>query len=509
MRAKVSISPDFVIAPVSRRTFGSFVEHMGRCVYTGIYEPGHPTADAEGFRVDVLDLVRELGVTTVRYPGGNFVSGYQWEDGVGPRDQRPVRLEPAWHSIESNQFGLNEFMAWAQRAGVEPMMAINLGTRGVAEALNLLEYTNHPAGTTLSDLRISHGAVEPHGVTMWCLGNEMDGPWQLGHKTAHEYGRLAAETARAMRQYQPGLELVACGSSNRRMPTFGSWEATVLEHTYDDVDFISAHVYYELDGDDYASFLGASTDLERFIVQVAATADHVGAKLKSDKRIDISFDEWNVWYLEDMDASGKPEEWTAVPRISEEAYTALDAVVVGSLLITLLRHSDRVTAASQAQLVNTLGSIRSEPGGPAWRQTMFYPFSLMAKNARGVVLDARVEAQELSTVQYGDVGALDTVVTFDAESGRLAIFSVNRSTTEAMELAVDIRAFGQGAVIEAVQLTDDDFMAANTEQDPLRVVPQPLSSVDIVDGVLRTDLRRASWNMVVVDTSMEGSPSTG
>ncbi|HYH32163.1 MAG TPA: alpha-L-arabinofuranosidase, partial [Pseudonocardia sp.] len=206
---------------------------MGRCVYTGIYEPGHPKADADGLRSDVLDLVRELGPTVVRYPGGNFVSGYYWEDGVGPKDQRPRRLDRAWRSIETNEFGLGEFARWAEAAGTEPMMAINLGTRGIQEACDLLEYCNHDGGTYLSDLRRKHGAEQPYGVRLWCLGNELDGPWQVGHKTADEYGRLAAETARAMKLVDPSIELVACGSSNSGMPTFGSWEATVLEHTYE------------------------------------------------------------------------------------------------------------------------------------------------------------------------------------------------------------------------------------------------------------------------------------
>jgi alpha-N-arabinofuranosidase len=173
--ASLTIDPAFAVAPVSRRTFGTFVEHMGRCVYTGIYEPDHATADEDGFRKDVLELTRELGVSLVRYPGGNFVSGYRWEDGVGPREQRPRRLELAWHSVETNQFGLDEFVRWCAKAGVQPMMAINLGTRGVQEALDLQEYTNHPGGTALSDLRAEHGARAPYGIKLWCLGNELEG----------------------------------------------------------------------------------------------------------------------------------------------------------------------------------------------------------------------------------------------------------------------------------------------------------------------------------------------
>ncbi|WP_413452491.1 alpha-N-arabinofuranosidase [Georgenia phoenicis] len=493
LQSSVVLNPEVHVAPVSPRTFGSFVEHMGRCVYTGIYEPGHPRADAQGFRQDVLELVREMGVTTVRYPGGNFVSGYRWEDGVGP--ERPTRLDYAWRSVETNEFGLNEFMAWAKAAGVEPMMAVNLGTRGIAEAIELLEYANHPSGTQLSDLRISHGAEQPHDVRMWCLGNEMDGPWQLGHKTAEEYGRLAAETARAMRQFDPNLELVACGSSSRDMPTFGAWEATVLEHSYDVVDYISAHAYYQLRGDDYASFLASAANMDRFITDVVATADHVGAKRSSSKRINISFDEWNVWYQQEL---AVPAEWTQAPRLSEEAYTVTDAVVVGSLLITLLRHSDRVTSACQAQLVNTIAPIRSEPGGPAWRQSIFHPFAQMARHARGQVLRPHVTSPTMTTAQHGEVPTLDAVATYDADGGRLAVFVVNRNHEEPMELRVPLGSFGEAGTVEAGTLHDPDPTAANTQEDPERVTLRP-QAASVEDGVLVSQLAPASWSMFLVD----------
>jgi alpha-L-arabinofuranosidase len=495
---RLSIDPAFAVAPVNQRLFGSFVEHMGRCVYGGIYEPDHPTADDSGFRGDVLQLVRELGVTAVRYPGGNFVSGYKWEDGVGPVDRRPTRLDPAWRTIETNAFGLNEFMRWARKADIEPIMAVNLGTRGMAEALELLEYANHPHGTELSDRRIEHGAKEPHNIRMWCLGNEMDGPWQLGHKSAAEYGRLAAETARGMRQFDGDLELVACGSSGRSMPTFGAWEATVLEHAYDVVDFVSAHAYYELEGDDVASFLASSVDMELFIEEVIATTDHVGARLSSAKKINISFDEWNVWYLRKLQRSGMPEDWTVAPRLSEDAYTVLDAVVVGSLLITLLRHSDRVTAACQAQLVNTISSIRTEPGGPAWRQSIFHPFALTARHARGQVLQPRAMVPTLPTTRHGEVAVLDSVATYDDEEGRVAVFVVNRHPSEPMSFSTDLRAFASVELAEATMLCDENLFAVNTMEDPDRVAPKPHSSAQVVGTALEAELPPASWSMFVL-----------
>lgn len=494
VNASLTLHPAFVVAPVSRRTFGSFVEHMGRCVYTGIYEPGHPQADADGFRTDVLELTRELGVTFVRYPGGNFVSGYRWEDGIGPVAGRPRRRELAWHSIETNEVGLDEFARWAAKADLEIMYAVNLGTRGIQEALDVHEYANHPGGTRLSDLRRANGAADPYGIRMWCLGNEMDGPWQTGHKTAAEYGRLAAATASALNTAEPGLELVVCGSSGSGMPTFGAWEATVLEHAYDAVDYISCHAYYEQYGDDLASFLASPVDMDRFVRGVVATADSVGARLRNKKKINISFDEWNVWYLSRFQAEPRAREWAVAPRVIEDEYNVADAVVVGGLLISLLRNSDRVTAACQAQLVNVIAPIRTEPGGPAWRQTIFHPFATTARLARGNVLRVETRCPSHGTERHGEVPTLDAVATYEPDSGDLAIFVVNRDLAGPAELTVDLRAFGDGMrVVEACTLTDDDLRATNTVDDPERVRLTPIERVAVDGGVLTVTLPRVSW----------------
>ena len=294
--ARLSIDPAFVVAPVRRELFGSFVEHMGRCVYTGIYEPDHPSADEAGFRGDVAELTRELGVSVVRYPGGNFVSNYVWENGVGPKDERPTTLDLAWRSVETNQVGTDDFLQWCERLGLQPMITVNLGTRGLVEAVELLQYCNAEPGTQLADRRVKNGRLEPYDVRLWCLGNEMDGPWQIGHKTAEEYARLAEETGKVLKRFDAGLQLVACGSSHSRMPTFGTWERSVLERCFDVVDYISAHAYYEPVDDDLDSFLACADDMDRFIGAVVATADHVAAVRRSDKQIMISFDEWNVWF---------------------------------------------------------------------------------------------------------------------------------------------------------------------------------------------------------------------
>ncbi|MDL5485486.1 alpha-N-arabinofuranosidase [Microbacterium wangruii] len=494
--ARLTIDPRLAIGPVHRRLFGSFVEHLGRCVYDGIYEPSHADADEHGFRRDVAALVTELGVSTIRYPGGNFVSGYRWEDGVGPREERPRRLDLAWHSTETNEVGLDEFAHWSREVGAELMYAVNLGTRGVLEALDVLEYANHRSGTALSDARVANGSPEPHGIRMWCLGNEMDGPWQLGHGTADEYARLARKTASAMRQVDPDLELVVCGSSGAGMPTFGEWERVVLSETYDHVDFISCHAYYEPDGDDYAGFLASAVDMDRFIDSVAATADHVKALRRSDKTMMISFDEWNVWYqtrYNEVDKITDPEVWPVAPRLLEDAYTVVDAVVFGSLMISLLRHADRVTAASLAQLVNVIAPIMTEPGGIAWRQTTFFPFSITSRLAQGVALEVAVESPTYDTERFGAVPVVDAVATHDAATGSTAVFLVNRSLTEPISVEIDVAHLGAVVVAESHLLHDEDMHAANTLENPERVGVRPNDSATIADGILSVTLPPVSW----------------
>ncbi|MCI2421692.1 alpha-N-arabinofuranosidase [Saccharopolyspora sp. K220] len=494
--AKLTVDPAFEIGEVNPRLFGSFVEHLGRCVYTGVHEPDHPAARADGLRQDVLDLVRELGVTLIRYPGGNFVSGYRWEDGVGPVAERPRRLDPAWCSIETNEFGLHEFMRFTEVAGVEPMMALNLGTRGPQEARELLEYCNHPGGTAWSELRRSHGVDKPHGIRLWCLGNELDGPWQMGHKTADEYGRVAAEAARVMRMTDPDVRLVACGSSNSSMPTFAAWEGTVLEHTYEHVDYISLHAYYEEIDGDVDSFLAVAEDMEHFIDSVVATCDHVRAKLRGKKRIELSFDEWNVWYRRLRDRATEPD-WEIGPRLLEDNYTVTDAVVVGSLLVTLLRHCDRVTAACLAQLVNVIAPIMTEPGGLAWRQTSFYPFSDAARHGRGRVLRIEPHSTRHQTADYGEVNLLHSVAVQEDED-TITLFAVNRDTDRPLDLVADVRATGAVRVLEHRVLADADRHARNTAQQPDRVQPRQHTGATIDSGVLAAELPPLSWNVLRV-----------
>ncbi len=494
--ASLTVDPHYAVGEVKRQLFGGFVEHLGRHVYDGIYEPGHPSADADGFRQDVIELVRELGVSTIRYPGGNFVSGFAWEDSVGPREQRPRRLDLAWHSTETNEVGLHEFSTWLEKVGSELMLAVNLGTRGTKEALELLEYSNLPSGTDRAEQRIANGRTEPFGVKMWCLGNEMDGPWQVGHRSAEDYAKIATQTAKAMRMLDPGIELVACGSSSAHMPTFGEWERTVLTHAYDDVDYISCHAYYEEKDGDIGSFLASAVDMDRFIETVVATADHVGAVRGSQKKINISFDEWNVWYqsrFENVDKIEGVDNWPVAPRLLEDIYSVADAVVFGNLMISLINHADRVTSASLAQLVNVIGPIMTEPGGPAWRQTTFFPFALTSRLATGRALQLKLDAPTYVSEQYGEVSLVDAAATYDDEANRASVFLVNRSTEEAVTVTVDVALLGEISLLESHTLADEDRNAKNTLENQDRVSTAENTSARIQDGQLTITLPPVSW----------------
>ena len=492
-KAEIVVDKSFLTGEVDRRIYGSFIEHLGRAVYQGIYQPDSPFADEQGFRKDVLKLIRELNVPVVRYPGGNFVSGYHWEDGVGPKAKRPSKLDLAWCVIENNQFGLNEFADWAQKADTEVMMAVNLGTRGAEDAKNLLEYCNIKGGTYYSDLRRAHGYEAPHNIKLWCLGNEMDGPWQMGHKTADEYGRLAEETGRIMRMVDPSVELVACGSSNLDMPTFGSWEAAVLDHCYDQVDYLSLHQYYGNRDGNTPDFLASSVGMDEFISSVVSICDYVKAKKHGKKKINLSFDEWNVWYHSN-EADKKLKKWVQAPHQLEDVYNFEDALLVGSMLITLLRHADRVKIACLAQLVNVIAPIMTSDTG-AWRQTIFYPYMHASTMGVGTVLNTIVKAPVYAS-SFGDAPYLDSVVIMNEENETLTIFAVNKDLEEDMEVACDLRQFAGYHVAEHIVMTHDDMKAENTEANPDTVVPHTGGISKVENGRLCAVLGRHSWNVI-------------
>ena len=496
--AKMIIDKDFKVDKVDERIYGSFIEHLGRAVYDGLYQPGNPQSDEEGFRKDVIEMVKELGVPIVRYPGGNFVSSFVWEDSVGPVEQRPRRLELAWQSLETNEVGVNEFAKWAKKVNSDLMMAVNLGTRGIADACNLLEYCNHPGGTKYSDMRISHGVKEPHNIKVWCLGNEMDGPWQQGHKTMHEYGRLAEETGKVMKIIDPTIELVSCGSSNLEMPTFPKWESTTLEYTYDVADYVSLHQYYGNEADDTADFLAKSDDMDEFIKTVIATCDYVKAKKRGKKNINLSFDEWNVWFhSKEKEADiRKNDPWQIAPPMLEDIYTFEDALLVGLMLITLLKHADRVKMACLAQLVNVIAPIMTQQGGgTAWKQTIFYPFMHASKYGRGVVLRPVIHTPVHDTAQHENVTDIESVAVYNEEKEELTIFAVNRNINEDIQMTADVRGLEGYQLKEHIVLENSDMKLCNGAGQEL-VFPKTVEQSSLEGGMMTSMLHKASWNVI-------------
>ena len=484
MKASFRINLNDRIDRIDSRIYSSFIEHMGRSVYHGIYEPGHPTADEDGFRQDVMDLVAPLNIPLIRYPGGNFVSGYDWQDGVGPNRVRT--LDPAWQQVEPNEVGTDEFHRWAKKANTGVMMAVNLGTREAAEACHLLEYCNFPAGTKYADMRVANGSPEPYNDRVWCLGNEMDGIWQVGHRSADDYAAVARKTACLMKMLDPDLELVACGSAAYEMPTFGLWERTVLEQTYDQVSYVSLHQYYRNEGP-REEFLGCAVKMDKFIDTVVAVADAVGGARRTDKKIHLSFDEWNVWSKKHCDNNA--ERWTVGPAREEYVFTQEDALVFGTLMITLLKHCDRVKMACLAQLVNVCAPIMTENGGKAWAQTIYYPFLHASNYGRGEALTIHMDSPRYRAGRYGDVNYVEAIAVKNDDGG-VTVFAVNRNTDEDVDMSLQgLEGF---AGVEHIEMTAADLEDANTADAPMKVVPvsKPLTSA------AQVILKKASWNVL-------------
>lgn len=496
MKSKIHLDRHFVIDKVDPRIYSGFIEHLGRAVYEGIYEPGHPSADKDGFRTDVIELVKELDMPLTRYPGGNFVSGYDWTDGIGPKNKRPVRRELAWMALETNQVGINEFMQWCRKANTAPMMAVNLGTGGPDGARNLVEYCNVEKGSHWSDLRRSHGHEKPYGIKTWCLGNEMDGPCQIGHKNAVDYGKLARETAKVMKWMDPSIELIACGSSFQGMPEFAKWEEQVLTECFNQVDYISLHSYFGNHDKDTPLFLSKPDSMGEFIRKVASTCDFVSAKLKSKKKINISFDEWNVWFHTN-DKDKKIPEWICPRPLLEDVYTMEDALVVGGILISLLNNADRVKMACIAQTVNVIAPIMTAKGGPSWRQTIFYPFMHASKYGRGTVLRQAVESPEYAHKE-GKSPYLYSAVVLSENQKEIAIFALNRSVDKEMELSVDLSSFGDISLIEWLVMQDSNLKSSNTLKIQNKVVPSISKDAIVKNGVLKAGLGKASWNVIMI-----------
>ncbi len=496
--SRIFVDSRRTIAPLDRNLFGSFLEHLGRAIYEGIYDPGSKLSDSNGFRTDVLAEIKKLGVPVVRYPGGNFVSGYNWLDGIGPKQDRPRVLDKAWNSMNSNQFGTNEFMAWCKAVGTEPLLGLNLGTGTPEQAAALVEYCNVDKGTEWSELRRKHGFNEPHKVKRWCLGNEMDGPWQIGHITATEYGMKAQDAARQMRYVDPSLQLIACGSSGPLMPTYLEWDREVLEQCYDYVDALSLHRYFgntpEETGNDSEKFVALNLTMDRQIAETLAVCDLVRGHKRSPKKLWLSFDEWNVWYRQrNGDAvNGRRQE---APPLLEEIYDLEDALLVGGLVITLLRNADRVRLACLAQLINVIAPIMTNGTG-LFRQTIYYPYSWALQYAQGSVLNLLVQSPTYDVAKMDPVPYVDAAGTLNPENGQTSLFLLNRDLSKAREVEVVWEDNPGTRVVTSLVLTGNDLKAVNGFDALRRVQPQPLDRPSTTSGRTRLELPPRSYSVI-------------
>ncbi len=470
--AQILLDSNRTIAPISPLLFSGFAEHMGRCVYEGMYEPGSPRADARGFRLDVIEALRDQGYTSVRYPGGNFLSGYNWLDGVGPVAQRPRRRELAWQSTESNEFGTNEFIDWCRAVDTQPMLGVNMGTGTIQAAADLVEYCNAPTGTYYADLRASHGYRDPHNVRYWCVGNEMDGPWQIGHLDAASYGAKALEAAKMMKWIDPTIETVLCGSSNDKMPTYPEWDRVALELAWEKVDYLSIHYYAGNRDNDTTSYLASAVAFENYVDTLEGALRYVKAQRRSKHNVYLSWDEWQVWY------KGDPMEgaWSERPHLAEEIYNLEDALVVGQWLNVFLRKAHVLKIACVAQIVNVISWLQTRSDG-LLKQPSYYPFKLVSNNARGNALDVLVTgAPVVETSLYGGVSALDVSASHDPATGRGAVFIVNRSETESVPAELVWQGGAPVSIDEVWQLAGSDPKQANSWEEPDRLTAKRIEA---------------------------------
>ena len=491
--AQITIDTNRTIGEVSPLLFGGFAEHMGRCIYEGIYDPDSPHADERGYRKDVLAALKNLNLTVLRYPGGNFVSNYNWRDGVGPREQRPRRRELAWQQIETNRFGTDEFLDYCKRLGCQPMLGLNFGTGGIrSAAADLVEYCNAPAGTELADLRAKNGHRDPYNVKYWCLGNEMDGPWQMGALSAEQYGIKAREAAKLMRAQDPSIKTILCGSSGPFMNTYPEWDRVALELAWEQSDYLAMHNYATNYENDTPSYLGYANEFESHVDTLAATLRYVKAKLRSKHDVYLSWDEWNVWY---KDRSGQGG-WTEAPHLSEEVYNLEDALVVAQWLSVFLRKCDVLRIACIAQIVNTISPILTTRDS-LLKQTTYYPFELFSRFAKGVSLDAVVTAPRYETKRFGEVPMLDVSSTFDPATGKGALFIVNRSLAKALPTTIHWQGHLPERITTVRQLSGIDPKAANRFDAPDLLVPDDVIPPLVNGGKTTLNLPPLSFTTLV------------
>jgi alpha-N-arabinofuranosidase len=481
--ARIKIDTERVIGTIDKNIYGNFTEHLGRCIEGGIFEENSPLSDSDGFRKDVLKAVADLHVTLLRWPGGNFSSNYNWKDGIGPRDARPTRLEMAWHTLEDNRFGTHEFMRYCEVTGCVPYLCTNLGTGTWTEAQQWVEYCNLAEGTAMTELRAKNGHAKPWGVKYWGLGNEMDGPWQMGHRSAEDYGKFALEAAKLMKWTDPSIKLVAAGSSNFAADWIG-WNRTVLEYLRHHADYLSLHMYVGNRENDFGEFMASSVELDQR-TRIAEGIINAALTDEPGRKIYIAWDEWNVWYR----ARGQGKE--AGREILEEQYNLEDALVVGTFLNSFINHAHIVKIANMAQLVNVIAPIFTNKQ-ELFLQTIYYPLALVAGNSSGQALELFVESPTYSTKKHENVPYLDISSTYD--NGTLVINVVNRHETEAITAAFELEDRKFTGAFQASEVNGPDIKAQNTFGSTK--VKATMKSVDASGTTLRYTFPAHSFTML-------------
>lgn len=507
MFGKIALDKKFLSQNiVDDRMFGTFVEHLGSIVYGGIYNPGHPTANEKGFRKDAIELVKRLKPSLIRYPGGNFVCSFRWEDSVGPVEERPARLNLAWKQQEPNTVGLAEFASWVEEVGGELMLAVNLSTRGAVDAANLVEYCNYPKGSYYSDLRIRHGHPAPYNIRHWCIGNEVDGPWNIGKKKADEYGRDAVEAIKAMRRVDEDIECVAVGSSGTQLDTYLMWDRTVLEEAYEDCDYLSLHRYLgnteiddvsSYDREDPGDYLELYKRFDRNIQEVLAACDYVRGLKRSEKRMYLSVDEYNIidYPRAEYNSGQKDAKWPLGSALRTVGTSLEGTLLFGLSMITLLQHADRVKIACQSLLINNGGLVVCEDGADAWVNGTYYVFLHCSLYGRGKVLLQKAQASTYDTTTFKKVAACESVCIYHEDTGELTVFAVNKSREE-LQLTIDLANFGEMEGMEHIVLTSEDLLDANSEENPHVLEPVIKEDVAFKEGYCECTLNKFSWNVI-------------
>ena len=486
--SKLYLNRNFIIDRVDRRLFSSFLEN-GEMVDKLMWDPSHPSANADGMRQDTIDLLKQLGIPMLRV-SGNHNSAYDWKDGIGPREQRQPRFDPAWSRVDHNMVGLDEYDKWAREIGAEIVPGVNLGTGTPNDARDMIEYTNHKGGSRYSNLRIAHGHKEPYNYKLWCLGNELDGHWQMGFQPVDLYPLKAEQAARMMKAIDPEAKMVVVGSSNSGMPTFIEWEYKTLMQAPELFDYVAIHTYYGNHDDDCADFLSQTIDLDLFIRGVAGVCEAAESKLRLDKKFYISVDEWNV--------SRHPTYNFPFHTYNEERlpvfppYSMLDVLMVAMQLMTMINHCDRVKVACLSLITSLVWARTSYD---VLKTACFYPFQLMNAMSDGYALQQTLETEHYASKYYASVPLVETASVL-GDNGDVTIFAVSRSTAEAVELEILPGGFGEGMrVISHIEIQNEDPNAINSIEDPFRVVPREVAAPD--QGTCVT-LKPLSFNAIVL-----------